>query len=165
MTSLGQWHPTRHTGWCLGATPDLPPVLDSEGCEHATQFSKRVAAERELVQEKLESIHKKQLDRFLKEHPPSVFVAGDRVRVQNREEEREKLGRVWQGPSVIIDKISDSVYRVNHNGVEQDLSVERLKPFVKLHDRRQPPLHYYAERREIRDDSYMVERVDRHEWR
>ena len=76
-------------------------------------------------------MHKKQLDNFLKEHPPSVFVADDRVWVKNREEEREKLSRVWQVPADLIDKISDSVYRVNHNGVEQDLSVERLKPFVK----------------------------------
>ena len=113
---------------------DLPPVVDSEGCEDATQLFKRVAAERELVQEKLEAIHKTQWDKFLKEHPPSVFVAGDRVWVQNREEEREKLGRVWQGPSETIDKISDSVYWVDHHGVEQDLSVKRLGPFVKLHD-------------------------------
>ena len=145
-------------GWAT-----YPLVVDSEGCEDATQFCKRVAAERELVQEKLEAIHEKQLDKFLKEHPPSVFVAADRVWVQNRDEEREKLGRVWQGPAEIIDKISDSVYRVNHNGVEQDSSVKRLKPFVKLHDGCQPPLHYYAERREIHDDSYVVERVDKHE--
>ena len=144
---------------------DLPLVVDSEGCDDATKFFGRVAAERELVQETLEAIHKKQLDKFLKEHPPSVFVPGDQVWVQNRAKEREKLGRVWQGPAGIIDKISDSVYRVNHNGVEQDLSVERLKPFVKLHDGRQPPGHYYAEGREIHDDSYVVERVDKHEWR
>ena len=68
---------------------DLPPVVDSEGCEDATQFSKRVAAERELVQENLEAIHEKQLDKFLKEHSLSVFVAGDRVWVQNRDEERQ----------------------------------------------------------------------------
>ena len=140
---------------------DLPPVVDSEGCEDATQSFGRVAAERGLVQEKLEAIHKKQLHKLFKEHPPSVFVAGDRVWVQNRDEEREKLGRAWQGPAEIIDKISDSVYRVNHNEVEQDLSVERLKPFVKLHDGRQPPPHYYAERREIHGDSYVGE----HEWR
>ena len=139
--------------------------MDSEGCEDATQFFRRVAAERELVQEKLEAIHKKQLDKLLKEHPPSVLVAGDRVQVQNREEEREKLGRVWQGPIDLIDKSSDSVYRLNHHGVEQDLSVQRLKPFVKLHDGRQPPLHSYEERREIHDHSYVVEPVDKHEWR
>ena len=143
----------------------LPPVVDIEGCEDATHFFKRVAAERELVQEKLEAIHNKQLDKFLKEHPSSVFVAGDRVWVQNRDEEREKLGRVWQGPAEIIDKNSDSVYRVNHNREEQELWVERLKPFVKLHDGRQPSQHYYAECREIQDDSYVVERVDEHEWR
>ena len=34
----------------------LPPVVDSEGCDDATQFFKRVAAERELVQETLEAI-------------------------------------------------------------------------------------------------------------
>ena len=144
---------------------DVPPVVDSEGCEDATQFFKRVAAERELVQEKLDAIHRTQLDKFLKEHPPSVFIAGDRVWVQNREEEREKLGRVWQGPAEIMDKISDSVYRVNGNGVEQDLSLERLKPFVKLHDGRQPPLQYYVERREIHNDSYVAERPEKHEWR
>ena len=143
---------------------DLPPVVDSEGCEDATQFFKKVAAERELVQEGLEGIHKTQLDKFLKEGPPSGFVAGDRVWVRNQDEEREKLGRVWQGPAEIIDKISDSVYQVNHNGVEQDLSVERWKPFVKLHDGRQPQLLYYAARCEIHDDLYMVERVDKHEW-
>ena len=144
---------------------DLAPVVDSEGCEHDTQFFKRVAAERELVQEEVEAIHKKQSDKFLKEHPPSVFVAGDRVWVQNRDEDQEKLGRVWQGPAEIIDKISDSVYVVDHNWVEQDLSVERLKPFVKLHDGCQLPLHYHAELGEIRDDSYVVERVNKHEWR
>ena len=69
---------------------DLPPVVDSDGCEDATQFSKRVAAERELVQETLEAIHKKQLDNFLKEHPPSVFVAGDRVWVENKVEEHRE---------------------------------------------------------------------------
>ena len=42
------------------------------------------------------------------------------------------------------DKISDPIYRVNHNGVNQDLSVEWLKPFVKLHEGRQAPVHYYA---------------------
>ena len=47
---------------------------------------------------------------------------------------------------------------MNHNGAEQDLSVERLKPFVKH------PLHYYAGRGEIHDDFYVVERVDKHEW-
>ena len=52
---------------------DLPLVVDSEGCEEATQFFERVAVERELVQEKLDAIHKKQLDKFLREHPPSVF--------------------------------------------------------------------------------------------
>ena len=144
---------------------DLPPVVDSEGCEDATQFFKRLAAKREFEEEKLEPIHKRHLDKFLKEHPPSVFVADDRVWVQNRDEEREKLGRVWQGPAEITDRISDSVYRVNHNGVEQDLSVKRLKPFVKLHDGRQPPLHYYAERCENHHDSYVVEHVDKHEWR
>ena len=72
----------------------LPPVVDSEGCEDATRLFKRVAAERELVQERLESIHKKQFDKFLKADPPSVFVAGDRVWVQNRDEERGKLSRV-----------------------------------------------------------------------
>ena len=92
------------------------------------------------------------MDQFLKEHPPSVFVARDRVWVQNQDEEREKLSRVWQRPAEIIDKISDSVYRVNHNGVGQDLSVQLLKPFVKLHDGRQPPLH-----------PYVVERVNKHE--
>ena len=141
---------------------DLPPVVDCEGCEDATKFFKRVAAERELVQERLEAIHKKQLDTFLKEHPPSVFVACDRVWPQNRDEEREKLGRVWQGPAEIIDKISDSVYRVNHHGLEQDLSVERLKPFQKLHYARHPPVDYYAQRREIQDKPYVVERVDKH---
>ena len=144
---------------------DLPPVVDSEGCEDTSQFFKRVAAERVLVQEGLEAIHKKQLDKFLKVHPPSVFITGDRVWVQNRDEEPEKLGRVWQGPAEIIDKISDSIYRVNHHGVERDLSVERLKPFVKLHDGRQPPVHYHGERREIHDGSYVVERADKHEWR
>ena len=109
--------------------------------------------------------HKKQLDKLLKVQPPSVFVAGDQVWVQNREEDPENLGRVWQGPVEIIDKISNSVYRVNHNGVEQDLSVEQLKPFVKLNDRRQPSLHYYAEPREIHDDPYVVVRVNKHEWR
>ena len=43
--------------------------------------------------------------------------------------------------------------------------MERLKPFVKLHNGQQPTLHYYAERREIQEDSYVVERVDKHEWR
>ena len=70
---------------------NLPLVVDSEGCEDATQFFKRVAAEKELVQENLEAIHKKQLDKVLKEHPPSVVVAGERVWVQNRDEEREKV--------------------------------------------------------------------------
>ena len=144
---------------------DLPPVVDRQGCVDANKFFKRVAADRELVQEKLEAIHKKQSDKFLQEHPPSAFVAGDRVWVQNREEEQEKVGRVWQGPAEIIDKISDSVYWVNQNGVEQDLSAEQLEPFVKLHNGRQPPLHYYAKRREIHDDSYVVERVNTHEWR
>ena len=143
---------------------DLPPVVDSEGCEDATESFKRVAADMELVQEKLKAMHKKQLNKFLKEHPPAVFVAGDQVWVQNREEELEKLGRVWQGPAAIIDKISDSVHGVNHKETEQDLSVERLKPFVKLHDGRSSPLHYYAELCEIHDDSYVVEQVDKHEW-
>ena len=67
---------------------DLPPVVNSEGCEDATGFYKRVAAETELAQETVEAIHNKQLDKFLKEHPPSVFVAGDQVWVQNRDEER-----------------------------------------------------------------------------
>ena len=58
---------------------DLPPVVDSQDCEDATQFFKRVAAESELVRETLEAIHKKQLDKFLKEHPPPVLVAGVRV--------------------------------------------------------------------------------------
>ena len=73
---------------------DLPRVVDSEGCEDATQFLKRVAAEGELVREKLEAIHKEQLYNFLEEHPPSVFIADDGVWVQNRDEEQEKLGRV-----------------------------------------------------------------------
>ena len=64
---------------------DRPQVVDSQGCEDATQFFERVAAERELVHKKLGAIHKKQLYKFLDEHPPSVFVAGDRVCVQNRE--------------------------------------------------------------------------------
>ena len=144
---------------------DLPPVVDSEGCEDATQFFERVAAERESVQEKLEVIHKTKIEKFLMEHPPSVSVAGDRVWVQNGDEEGENLGRVWHRPAVIIDKISDRVYRINHAGVEQDLSFKQLKPFVKLHDGHQPPLHYYAERREIPDDLYVVQPVDKHEWR
>ena len=118
---------------------------------------------RKWIQETLEAICKQQLDKYLKEHPPSVVIARDRVWVHNREEEREKLATVWQGPAEIIDKISDSVYRVDHNGVEQDLSVERLKPFVKLHEGCQRLLHYYAERREIQDASYVVEQVDKHE--
>ena len=144
---------------------NLLPIVDSEGCGDATPSLKRVAAERELVQEKLEEIRKKQSDKFLTGHPPSDFIAGDRLWVQNRDEEREKLGRVWQRPAEIIDKISDSVYWVDHNGIEQDISVERLKVFVKLDDGRQPPLHYFAEHREIHDNSYVVERVDKHEWR
>ena len=141
---------------------DLPQVVDSEGCEDATQCFGRVAAEKELVQEKLEALHKKQLDKFLKEQPPSVFLAGDRVWVQNREEEGEKLAIIWQRPATIIDKIPDSVLTTK---MEQDRSVDRLKPFVKLHDRRQPPLHYYAERCEIQDYFYVMERLVKHEWR
>ena len=38
---------------------DLPPVVDSEECEDTTESFKRVAAEGELVQEKLEAIQKK----------------------------------------------------------------------------------------------------------
>ena len=95
MTSLGQLAPYSPRRLVFGCDPigsgDPPPVVDSEGGEDATKFFKRVAAERELVQERLEAIHKKQLDKFLKEHPPSVFVAGDRVWVQNRDEQREKV--------------------------------------------------------------------------
>ena len=91
---------------------NLLQSVGSEGCEDATQFLKRVAAKRELVQERFYAIHKKKFDKFLKEQAASVFVVGDRVWVQNGEEERGKLGRVWQGPAEIIDEISDPVYRV-----------------------------------------------------
>ena len=112
-----------------------PPYFDEEGCEDADAFLRRLVQDRDAVRDKLQSIHEREYQNFLKAHPPQVSRPGDNVWVPNRVESPPlypKLDRLWQGPAEVLQHLSDFTYRVNYNGLQQVLPVDRLKPYVHI---------------------------------
>ena len=57
-----------------------------------------------------------------------------------------KLDRLWQGPAEMLQHLSESTYRVNYNGLEQVLPIDRLKPYVPYRDGTWALLHYFSKR-------------------
>ena len=148
---------------------DASPYVDVDGCENAVAFFRRLSQDRETFRAELQAAHDRAYRKFLATYPEHVFRPVDRVCVQNCIEWPPlypKLDRLWQGPAVILARVSLSTYRVSYNGVQQVLSTERLKPLLRSPDGTQPPLHYYSERDgPIETAGYLVERVLEHQWR
>ena len=127
---------------------DAAPYADMGGCEDAGAFFRRLSQKRETVRVKLQAAHDRAHRKFLAMYPEQAFCPADRVWVQNRIESPPlypKLDRLWQGPAEIVARVSPATYRVSSHSVEQVLSTERLKPFLRSPDGTQPPLHYYSE--------------------
>ena len=77
-----------------------------------------------------------------------------------------KLDRLWQGPAEVLARLSESTYRVNYNGLEQVLPVDRLTPYVPYRDGTRAPLHYFSEREGLLEtEDFIVDRVLKHETR
>ena len=77
-----------------------------------------------------------------------------------------KLDHLWQGPADVLQRLSESTYRVKYNGLEQVLPVDRLKPYVPYRDGAEAPLHYLSEREGLVEmEDYIVDRVLKHEMR
>ena len=169
----GAVHPYSPHRLVFGREPigwgDCPPYVDEEGCEDAGAFFRRLVQERDAIRDKLHAIHEREYRKFLKAHPPQFFRPGDKVWVRNRVDSPPvypKLDRLWQGPAEVLARLSESTYRVNYNGLEQVLPVDRLKSYVPYRDGTRAPLHYFSEREGlVESEDYIVDRVLKHETR
>ena len=101
--------------------------------EDATEYLRRAQDERKLNESKLVHLHAREYQALLKKHPFLQFEEGNRVWVRNSNDQpglHPKLGRIWQGPSEILCKVSTNTYLVNLNGKEVILSAGRSKPCI-----------------------------------
>ena len=169
----GAVHPYSPHRLVLGTEPtgcgDCPPYVNEEGCEDAGAFFRRLVQERDAVGDKSKSIHEREYQKILKAHSPQVFWPGDRVWVRNRVElppVYPKFDRLWQGPPEVLQCLSESTYRVNYNGLESVLPVDRLKPYVPYRDGAKAPLQFFSERKGLVETvGYVVDRILKHEMR
>ena len=121
--------------------------------------------ERHIVRDKLRAIHEPGYQTFLREHSRQFFRPGNMVLVRNRVESPPaypKLDGLWQDGADMLQRLSESTYRVNYNGLEGVLTVERLKPFVPYRECNRAPLHSSSEQEGlVETENYVVDKVIR----
>ena len=77
-----------------------------------------------------------------------------------------RLDRLWQGPAEVLAQLYESTYRVNYNGLEQVLPVDRPKPYVLYKDGTREPMLFSSEREGlVETEDYVVYTLLKHETR
>ena len=151
-----------HIGWGNGSS-----YVDEEGCKNAGAIFRRLVQERDIVSDKLRAIHSRVYQTLLREDHPQFFGPADMVLVRNKVEsplDYPKLDPLWQGPADVLQRLSESSYRVNYSGLEQVLTVGRHKPYVLYREFTRAPLHYSSEQEGlVETENYIVDKVLRHE--
>ena len=151
---------------------DCPPTIPEDGRRDATDFFQQLLQDRRLVQQKLTAIHKRETEKFLRNHPRQVFSPGDRVWIrvnrQGMDKQSTKLDRVWKGPAEILARVGVGRYRVATEKGEKVLHTRDLKPCLDpLSLPGKPPLHYYTDVEGVIEDNatYEVEKILKHRKR
>ena len=140
----------------------VPPLTVDTGVEDAIEYPRQAEDECQLIKTKLVDHHAREYQAFLNRHLSLQFKEGDRVWVRDRTNQHglhPKLDRLWQGPAQILRKAFRNTYLVRLNRKGVILWVGRLKPYITRRNGFNPPLHHYSERRDLHDDSYVVEDV------
>ena len=139
---------------------DCPLSIPEDGRRDATDFFQQLLQDRRLVQQKLTAIHKRETERFLRNHPRQVFSPGDRVWIgvnrQGVDKQSKKLDRVWKGPAEILARVGVGGYRVATENGEKVLHTRDLKPCLDpLSLPGKPPLHYYTDVEGVIEDNAL----------
>ena len=116
----------------LGSTPDFQEVLPST--DYATQLASKMRITHDFARGHLDlnsRRHKRSYDHRLHHKP---YTRGDAVWLHNKQRKKgksPKLSRSWDGPYLILKKISDMVYRIQKSSKSKPKVVhyDRLKPY------------------------------------
>ena len=79
---------------------DWPPVVPKCESRDAVGLLEKLVADRKMVQNELNRLHRRRAEQFLKAHPLHVYVFGERVWYCDYRSKKatDKLHRVWEGP-------------------------------------------------------------------
>ena len=144
---------------------DCPPVVPQSESRDAVGFFKKLVADRKMVQNELNRLHRRKAEQFLKAHPPHVYVFGERVwyRDYRSKKATDKLHRVWEGPGEILQRLGRNTYLVATERGELALNSMRLKPYLAPEEGG-PPLHYYTDQEFlVESDKYVIEDILSHQ--
>ena len=141
--------------WCINSTPgvnikytphqivfgreapgfgDDPPLHTPKSSPNAARWVAYMRGLREEIAEELGQIHRKEEERFAREHRPVLdFPVGSLVYVELRHDERpNKLGPRFLGPCKVIQRLHEDTYKVETpEGIKQFV-FDRLKPYPAL---------------------------------
>ena len=131
----------------------------------AVGFFKKLVADRKMVQNELNRLHRRKAEQFLKAHPPHVYVFGERVwyRDYRSKKATDKLHCVWEGPGEILQRLGRNTYLVATERGELALDSMRLKPYLAPEEGG-PPLHYYTDQEFlVESDKYVIKDILSHQ--
>ena len=144
---------------------DCPPVIPEHGSEDPVSFFKRLIEDHKYVHKKLQDIHDKASRICLQQHPPYVYQDGERVRYQNHKKNsnRNRLHRLWKGPSGVLGRLSTDQYLVATDKGEMILDGNSIQPYIPSSLNEKTPLHYYTDQEFlIETDTYILEHIREH---
>jgi hypothetical protein len=150
----------------FGEEPNLSiPRPSAEGEEYFEVISKMRAD----VSQKLNGIHRKELEKFNEKHPrPTEYKFGDKVWVKSRPETLgSKLEFPWVGPCEVISNPHHDTYEVTHPDGHITINQERMKPYVPPFMGKQVPLFYHCPELQIpeTENPYNVQEIVKHRTR
>ena len=143
---------------------DCPPVVPQTESRDAVGFFRKLVADRKVVQDELNRIHRTKADEFRKAHPPHVYVFGERVWYRDYRSRKvtDKLYRVWEGPGEVMQRLGSNTYLIATERGELALDSMRLKPYLAPEEGN-PPLHYYTDQEFlVESDKYVIEDIISH---
>ena len=110
------------------------PYQPAQECETAQGFFIRMAQIDAEVTKNFNELHKKQQDRInAKRKPRTPFKVGDKVwALRPPPLQGHKLESWWLGPAVVLARVGNSSYRIQHKESETwDVHMDFLKPWVE----------------------------------
>ena len=146
---------------------DCPPVVPHSESRDAVGFFKKLVADPKMVQDKLNRLHRRKANQFLKAHPPHVYAFGERVWYGDYRSKKatEKLHCVWEGPGEILQRLGRNTYLVATERGELALDSLRLKPYLAPEEGG-PPLQYYTDQEcLVESDKCVIEDILLHRKR
>ena len=142
-----------------------PPVIPEHGSEDATSFWKRLVDDRRFLQEKLQGIHDRESQRFLRQHPSHVYQDAERVWYENHKKNSNKnrLHRPWKGPREIFGRVGTNQYLVATDKEAMILDTMQILPYMPSSLTEKAALHYYTDEEFlVETDTYIVEHIRDH---